>query len=143
MASSASLIVTPRRFRAVTSRPSGKCKSILRTNGRQSGFFSTSLSSKVAGDVLSFLRAQHVSLPRYHHQRQCIPSVHGLAGGRRITSGTGQEVSGSPVQLLRLGCDLDLLLFFLCLFVSPTWPHSVPRLRHCSGSGATHLGRSC
>lgn len=61
IASSASLIVTPLRLRAVTSRPSGKCRSTFLTSGRQSGFFRTSLSSIVAGDVLNFLYAMSAS----------------------------------------------------------------------------------
>ena len=48
-------MVTPFRFRAVTSRPSGKCRSIFLTGGVVRNFFSTSLSSNVAGDVFSFL----------------------------------------------------------------------------------------
>ena len=55
IASSASLIVTPLRFRAVTSRPSGKCRSIFLTGGLVRNFLRTSFSSKVAGEVLSFL----------------------------------------------------------------------------------------
>lgn len=55
MASRASLIVTPFKFRAVTSRPKGKCKSIFFTGGVVRNFFKASLSSSVAGDVLSFL----------------------------------------------------------------------------------------
>ncbi len=55
MASSASLIVTPLEFRAVTSRPSGKCRSILLTGGLTSFILRMSLSSTVDGDVLSFL----------------------------------------------------------------------------------------
>lgn len=55
MASSASLIVTPLEFRAVTSKPSGKCKSILLTGGLTSFNLRMSLSSTVDGDVLSFL----------------------------------------------------------------------------------------
>jgi hypothetical protein len=56
MASSASLMVTPFMFRAVTSSPSGKCRSIFLMRGRQRGFFRMSLSSIVAGDVLIFLQ---------------------------------------------------------------------------------------
>ena len=55
MASSASLMVTPFIFRAVTSRPRGKCRSIFFTGGLVRYFLSTSFSSMVAGDVLSFL----------------------------------------------------------------------------------------
>lgn len=55
MASSASLIVTPFRFRAVTSRPKGKCKSIFLTGGLTSFSLRISLSSMVFGDLLSFL----------------------------------------------------------------------------------------
>jgi hypothetical protein len=55
MASSASLIVTPFEFRAVTSRPSGKCRSILLTGGLTRCILRMSLSSTVDGEVLSFL----------------------------------------------------------------------------------------
>lgn len=55
MASSASLIVTPLRFRATTSSPSGKCRSIFLTGGSVSIFFRMSLSSTVDGEVLTFL----------------------------------------------------------------------------------------
>jgi hypothetical protein len=48
-------MVTPFRFRAVTSRPRGKCRSIFLTGGVVSIFLSASLSSRVAGEVLSFL----------------------------------------------------------------------------------------
>ena len=55
IASNASLIVTPLRFLAVTSRPSGKCRSIFLTGGFVRNFFRTSLSSRDAGEVFSFL----------------------------------------------------------------------------------------
>ena len=55
IASNASLIVTPLRFLAVTSSPSGKCRSIFLTGGFVRNFFRTSLSSKDAGEVFSFL----------------------------------------------------------------------------------------
>ena len=48
-------MVTPLRFRAVTSSPNGKWRSIFLTGGSVSDFLSTSLSSSEAGDVLSFL----------------------------------------------------------------------------------------
>ena len=56
MASSASLMVTPLRFLAVTSNPSGKCRSIFLTGGVVSSFLRMSFSSTVEGDVLIFLR---------------------------------------------------------------------------------------
>lgn len=55
IASSASFIVTPFRFRAVTSRPRGKCRSIFLTGGVVRNFLSASLSSTVDGDVFNFL----------------------------------------------------------------------------------------
>ena len=55
IASNASLIVTPLRFLAVTSSPSGKCRSIFLTGGFVRNFFRTSLSSRDAGEVFSFL----------------------------------------------------------------------------------------
>ena len=55
MASNASLIVTPFRFRAVTSRPSGKCRSIFLTGGFVRCFFRASGSSTELVEVLSFL----------------------------------------------------------------------------------------
>lgn len=54
MASSASLIVTPFKFRAATSRPSGKCRSIFLTGGVVRSFLRTAGSSTVLGDLLSF-----------------------------------------------------------------------------------------
>ena len=48
-------MVTPLRFRAVTSRPNGKWRSIFLTGGSVSGFLRASLSSSEAGDVLSLL----------------------------------------------------------------------------------------
>ena len=55
MASMASLMVTPLRFRAVTSRPSGKWRSIFLMGGVVRSFLRTSLSSMDVGDVLIFL----------------------------------------------------------------------------------------
>ncbi len=55
MASNASLMVTPRRLRAVTSRPSGKTRSIFLMGGSVSIFLSMSLSSTVEGEEFSFL----------------------------------------------------------------------------------------
>lgn len=55
IASRASLMVTPFRFRAVTSNPNGKCRSIFFTGGSVSIFLSTPGSSSVAGDLLSRL----------------------------------------------------------------------------------------
>ena len=55
IASSASFIVTPFRFRAVTSSPRGKCRSIFLTGGVVSIFLSASLSSTVDGEVFNFL----------------------------------------------------------------------------------------
>ena len=49
------MIVTPFKFRAVTSSPNGKWRSIFLTGGVVRNFFNASLSSKVAGEVLSFL----------------------------------------------------------------------------------------
>lgn len=61
IASSASLIVTPLRFRATTSSPNGKCRSIFLTGGSVSIFFRMSLSSTVDGEVLTFLSAENAS----------------------------------------------------------------------------------
>ena len=55
IASNASLIVTPLRFLAVTSSPSGKWRSIFLTGGFVRNFFRTSRSSRDAGEVFSFL----------------------------------------------------------------------------------------
>jgi hypothetical protein len=55
MASSASLMVTPFMFRAVTSRPSGKCRAMDLSLGSVSGIFKTDGSSTVDGDLFSFL----------------------------------------------------------------------------------------
>jgi hypothetical protein len=61
MASSASLMVTPFMFRAVTSRPSGKCRAMDLSLGSVSGSFKTSGSSTVDGDLFSFLLDECVS----------------------------------------------------------------------------------
>ena len=61
MASSASFIVTPFRFRAVTSSPSGKWRSIFLTGGVVRNFFKASLSSTVAGEVFSFLQRSRLA----------------------------------------------------------------------------------
>lgn len=55
IASSASLMVTPLRFRAVTSSPRGKRRSIFLTGGVVRNFFRISLSSIEVGDVFIFL----------------------------------------------------------------------------------------
>lgn len=47
-------MVTPFRFRAVTSRPSGKWRSIRLTGGVVRSFLRVSGSPMVAGEVLSF-----------------------------------------------------------------------------------------
>ena len=66
MASSASLMVTPFRLRAVTSSPKGKCRSIFLMGGWQRSFLRTSLSSMDEGAVLSFLHSgRHVSPAPY------------------------------------------------------------------------------
>ena len=49
-------MVTPLRFRAVTSSPNGKCRSIFLRGGVVRSFLRISLSSTVEGDVLIFLR---------------------------------------------------------------------------------------
>jgi hypothetical protein len=61
MASSASLMVTPFMFRAVTSRPSGKCRAMDLSLGSVSGSFKTSESSTVDGDLFNFLSVECVS----------------------------------------------------------------------------------
>lgn len=63
-------MVTPFRFRAVTSRPNGKWRSIFLTGGLVRNFLSASLSSSVPGDVLSFLEAKSKS---FHACRHAIP----------------------------------------------------------------------
>lgn len=55
MASSASLMVTPLEFRAVTSNPRGKWRSIFLTGGLMRRSLRMSLSSMVLGEVFSFL----------------------------------------------------------------------------------------
>ncbi len=55
MASRASLIVTPNLFRAVTTTPCWKWRSIALTRGVIMGFFNMSFSSTVVGDVFIFL----------------------------------------------------------------------------------------
>ena len=79
MASQASLIVTPLRFRAVTSSPSGKCRSIFLMGGVQRSFFRASLSSIVDGEVLSFLD------PSCQRRVEC-----GVTGGKTGGNGGGE-----------------------------------------------------
>jgi hypothetical protein len=55
MASSASLMVTPFMFRALTSRPSGKWRVIFLTLGMHKGRARNAGSSTVVGDLFSFL----------------------------------------------------------------------------------------
>lgn len=64
MASIASLMVTPLRFRAVTSIPRGKCRSIFLTGGVVSSFFRMAVSSMVVGDVFIFLSRRQSSKAR-------------------------------------------------------------------------------
>lgn len=65
------MIVTPLEFRAVTSRPSGKWRSIFLMGGLQSSFLRTSWSSTLDGDVFNFL---------WRRRRRKVS----LAGGSRI-----------------------------------------------------------
>lgn len=92
MASKASLIVTPLRFRAVTSKPSGKWRSIFFTGGSVKSFLRMSFSSTVLGDVFTFLSAKGCPIS------QLV----------RITSARG--LKDSPSRLLCLGRNLELLL---------------------------------
>ena len=80
MASSASLMVTPLRFRAVTSSPSGKCRSIFLTGGVVSSFLSMSFSSTVLGEVLIFLESGVVC-----QQAVCLMSRGGACLEWRMT----------------------------------------------------------
>ena len=72
MASRASLIVTPLRFRAVTSSPSGKCRSIFLTGGLVKNFLSASFSSSVAGDVFNFLQPNTVTFSNRRGRGRCM-----------------------------------------------------------------------
>ena len=80
MASNASLIVTPLRLRAVTSRPKGKWRSIFLTGGVVRNFFSASLSSMVDGEVFSFLLMVSVLVERWlnPHQFKLTSSAFGF-----------------------------------------------------------------
>lgn len=73
MASRASLMVTPLRFRAVTSIPRGKCKSILLTGGLVRCSFKIEGSSTVEELLLIFLWQYLVLAYRFferHHRRE-------------------------------------------------------------------------
>ena len=83
IASSASLIVTPFRLRAVTSRPSGKCRSTFLTSGKHNGFFSASLSSTVDGEVFSFLSTYVSNHPTMELVERGEGKVMGAVGMRR------------------------------------------------------------
>ena len=121
MASSASLMVTPFRFLAVTSRPNGKCRSIFLTGGVVRCFFNVSFSSKVAGEVLSFL----------HIASQLSSFITSDWTNRLVTCGEGLDSRSTakalynslgkvylPVQLLGLLGNLKLLALFLYFCVS-------------------------
>ena len=103
IASNASLIVTPFRFRAVTSRPRGKWRSIFLTGGVVRCFLRTSLSSSVAGEVFSFLCRRHQQ--GYHGRVSCRLKncMVRAREGRRLASRSGELTSsafGSPWQSL-------------------------------------------
>lgn len=87
-------MVTPLRFRAVTSSPSGKCRSIFFTGGVVSSFLRISLSSTVEGDVLIFLR-------RGCQITECVRNVF------------GSELNLPPRGLCFL-CELQLNSLGLC-----------------------------
>ena len=106
MASKASLIVTPLRLRAVTSRPRGKCRSIFLTGGLVRNFFKASFSSTVAGEVLSFLCNQSIRIC-YSQEMMTECSVTGSSGYGRLQRSKRTEFAGLwtyrmslPVQLL-------------------------------------------
>ena len=113
IASRASLMVTPLRFRAVTSRPSGKCRSIFLTGGSVSIFLRTSFSSSVAGDLLSRLKIRQHKLNGSSAGKQL--STTRLRGGL-----VAVKVSGLPIQLLRFRCYLEFLAFLFYSSVSRT-----------------------
>lgn len=92
MASNASLMVTPLRFLAVTSSPSGKCRSIFLTGGVVSSFLRMSFSSTVDGDVFIFLR-----------------------GGQTCGLMTTMERPDLPPCRLCLLCDLQFNPLGLCI----------------------------
>lgn len=82
-------MVTPFRFRAVTSRPRGKCRSIFLTGGVVSIFLSASLSSRVVGEVLSFLCKVVQREVSKWWSLMGAPSVSsGMLGGIRVKSGS-------------------------------------------------------
>lgn len=70
MASSASFIVTPNLFRAVTTVPSGNCRSITLTKGVTRGLVRMSLSSTLVDDVLIFLFTDVSILAKRLHERR-------------------------------------------------------------------------
>lgn len=99
----------------MTSRPSGKWRSIFLMGGLQSSFLRTSWSSTLDGDVFNFL---------WRRRRRKVS----LAGGSRIdvwTSGmsttttqrgriTTERTKSLPSKLLGLWCNLELHAFLLC-----------------------------
>jgi hypothetical protein len=118
MASKASLTVTPLRFRAVTSSPSGKCRSIFLTGGLVKNFLRASLSSSEAGEVLSFLICwSGCQFGIVMAER----NTYGEEGeGRRLI----RKKENIPIESLRLLCDLQLLPFLLYVSVVYGWPHA-------------------
>lgn len=106
IASNASLIVTPLRFRAVTSSPRGKCRSIFLTGGLVRNFLRVSLSSSVAGDVLSFLRIRN--------QHCFIQVIYGWDSGFMDKAQYHFGLDHPPVQFLCLLCYFQFLAFLFC-----------------------------
>ena len=109
MASSASLIVTPFKFRAVTSRPVGKRKSIFLTGGVVRSFFNTSLSSSDAGEVFSFLEGRPAS-----HLAYCTSNMYFSLPTKHCLN----HMPYSPVELLGLFGDCQLFPFGLYIDLS-------------------------
>lgn len=79
-------MVTPFRFRAVTSSPRGKWRSIFLTGGLVKCFLRISFSSIVVGDVLIFLQAAQTTV-----SRAVLGEVKGEVKGGKHTSQSSES----------------------------------------------------
>lgn len=114
-------MVTPFMFRAVTSSPRGKWRSIFFTGGVVSIFFKTSLSSIVEGEVLSFLQTPSVTLVKDHIECWLVFELSMTEAVQCSVEDDGEKerqngVPGDviPVELLCLLCYLQFNTVPLC-----------------------------
>ena len=95
-------MVTPFMFRAVTSRPSGKCRAMDLSLGSVSGSFSTAGSSTVVGDLFSFLERAVLAARQVVGVCRSHPDSSGPLDDKVKPLCAGNERVGLPVELLCL-----------------------------------------